>query len=409
MGLLDFLKKKKTFQKTTGTPVSAVNVSPNTSTQGNGVSIIIEQLTEIGSISINKLTEIKNSHIVTAINSLLHSTVTTKSTIENITKEIKSSKDGELCRIIGAKFEDLANSGNTRGAKRGFVRGNKNIDKQVEFVSVKEDHKAEILANTGVAAMDVVSSVVGQYYMNQVNNQLSTLNDNLTKVADFLDIQYQSAVASLVESVYNSSKYQFSNAENEELRRRELDNIQLFKSECQKLLNQAEVTLEKLTDKDVGNYDYYEKNVIEIDKWSQYQKMLIKLLYEIDVIDFALHLGIKSKEQCFASFSLHTEKSASIHSRLLNWHKSQCDLLKINVDECRRKHSGILGWLEKPISLINNDWNYRAIEGETAKMIKGQIAETERSSNFDKSLFEQDVHIIINDGKYYYLPQGEDE
>ena len=75
MGLLDFLKKKKTFQETTGTPVSAMNVSPNTSTQGNGVSIIIEQLTEIGSISINKLTEIKNSHIVTAINSLLHSTV----------------------------------------------------------------------------------------------------------------------------------------------------------------------------------------------------------------------------------------------------------------------------------------------------------------------------------------------
>ena len=134
--------------------------------------------------------------------------------------------------------------------------------------------KGAVVTNAGAAVMSVASMVVGQYYMRQVGSQLSLIGDRLSKVIEFLDVQYKSEVASLMESVYNISKFQISSVENEELRARELDNIQNLRKDCQRLLNQAETTIEALTSKNCSSYSDYESKVKEIDKWNQYQMVL---------------------------------------------------------------------------------------------------------------------------------------
>lgn len=264
-----------------------------------------------------------------------------------------------------------------------------------------------VVANAGAAVMGVVSMVVGQYYMHQVDSQLGLISDHISRIVDFLDIQYKSQVASLMESVYNISKFQISSIENEELRGCELDKIQLLRGKCQELLNQAEITLETLTSKNCPSYDDYEKAVKEIGKWSQYQTILVKPLYQINILDFILHLGIKSKEQCFGSFALHTGKIETIHTRLVGWHTTQCEVLKIDLTESRRKHTGVLAWLEKPISWINDDWNYQAVGGQMVRMIKGQTADLTTIAYTEDNLFNEDVQIIVRDGKYYYLPTSD--
>ena len=250
--------------------------------------------------------------------------------------------------------------------------------------------------------------VVGQYYIHQVDTQLSLISDHLSKVIDFLDIQYKSEVASLMESIYTISKFQISSIENEVLRNRELDNIQELKKDCQRLLNQAETAIETLTSKVYSIYDEYESKIKEIEKWNQYRMILVKLLYQLNVLDFTLHLGIKSKEQCFGSFSLHTSKLETLHIRLVEWHKKQCQALKIDLDESRRKHTGILGLLAKPISWINDDWNYAIIRTQTVRMIKHQIDDVGEITYTSDNLFDDNVEIIARDGKYYYLPPKQD-
>ena len=141
-------------------------------------------------------------------------------------------------------------------------------------------------------------------------------------------------------------------------------------------------------------------------KWSQYQTILVKLLYQINILDFTLHLGIKAKDQCFGSFALHTSKIESIHIRLVNWHNNQCDLLKIDLNECHRKHTGFLAHLEKPISWINDDWNYQEIDGQMVKKIREQTADISTISYTTDNLFDEEVQIIAKDNKYFYLPQS---
>lgn len=408
MGLFDIFKKKKKQDNTElvvteiETDNSSVSVVP---VESQGLAILMEKLPTTYSLDENSLIEITDSHVLARIDSLVPSLGTTGTSIGNVVKAVKAAKGETLYRVVLQKGGELVDSRGMVGAKRAIVRGPNRIRENANLIAEPRGlDKGAVVANAGAAFMGVASMVVGQYYMAQVDGQLSLISDSISRVVDFLDVQYKSEVASLMESVYNISKFQISSIENEELRNRELDNIQELRKDCQRLLNQAETTIETLTSKTYSSYDKYESKVKEIEKWNQYQMILVKLLYQLNILDFTLHLGIKSKEQCFGSFSLHTAKIETLHSRLVGWHKNQCDVLKIDLAESRRKHTGLFGLLEKPISWINDDLNYEKVETQTVRMIKGQTAEVGEISYTSDNLFKEDVEIIARDGKYYYLP-----
>lgn len=408
MGLFDLFKKKK---KQNNTDVVVIESEPDNnetqivSTENNGLAVLMEQLPTTYSIDENSLIEITDSHVLARIDSLVPSLGTTGASIGNVVKSVQAAKGETLYRVVLQKGGELVDSRSMVGAKRAMALGPNGIRENANLIEVPQGlDKGAVVANAGAAVMGVASMVVGQYYMAQVDNQLALISDSLSRVIDFLDVQYKSEVASLMESVYNISRFQISSIENEELRSRELDNIQELRKDCQRLLNQAETTIETLTSKTYSSYSEYESKIKEIEKWNQYQMVLVKLLYQLNILDFTLHLGIKSKEQCFGSFSLHTTKIETLHTRLVDWHKNQCEVLKIDLDESRRKHTGVLGWLEKPISWINDDWNYEKVGTQTVRMIKGQTADVGEITYTSDNLFEEDVEIIARNGKYYYLP-----
>lgn len=405
MGLFNFFRKRKKQEEIPEIVPTVEEAAPAISkNEEEGLTVLLEQLPTTYGLENSNLVEITDSHVLARIDSLIPSAVTTATSVGNIIKGVKS-KSETFYRVVLKKGGTLVDSQNTAGAKRGFTRVNGLIHENAEWIPTNypTDNRA-IIANAGATVMSVSSMVVGQYYIQQVNAQLGLISDYISKVIDILDIQYKSQVSSLIESVYGISKFQMSTIENEELRGRELNTIQQLRSDCQELLNRAETTLDTLIAKNSHNYDEYEKTVKEIDKWSQYQKILIKLLYQIDILDFTLHLGVKSKEQCFGTFTLHTDRIESIHTRLVAWHNVQCDILKIDLEECRRKNTGFLAWLEKPISLINDNWNYQSVEDQTIRMIKGQTDEIPSATHFNENLFNEDVQIIAYDGKYYYYP-----
>lgn len=405
MGLFDLFKSKKKKDIAVVEIKPENNGDPIVSTEHQEVTVLLEQLPITYSLDENVLIEITDSHILARIDGLVHSLSTIGTSIGNVVRSVQSSKGETLYKVILQKGGKLADSRGMLGAKRAIALGPNGIRENANLIEVTKGlDKGAVVANAGAAVMGVASMVVGQYYMAQVDNQLSLISDSISKVIDFLDVQYKSEVASLMESVYNISRFQISSIENEELRRRELDNIQELRKDCQRLLNQAETAIETLTSKTLSSYDEYESKIKEIEKWNQYQMILVKLLYQLNILDFTLYLGIKSKEQCFGSFSLHTTKIETLHTRLVGWHKQQCKVLKIDLDESRRKHTGFIGLLQKPISWINDDWNYEKVETQTVKMIKSQTADIGEITYTSDNLFEEDVEIIAQNGKYYYYP-----
>lgn len=264
------------------------------------------------------------------------------------------------------------------------------------------------MENAQAAVMNVASMVVGQYYMNQITLHMTAISVSLEKLLEIEEIKYKSEVETLLESVFETAQFQIASIENEELRNREANKIQNKKNKCQNLLNQAENHLNNLLNKKITTFIDYEKSTVNIEKWKSYTQILIDLFYKIDVLDFAIHKGQKSKEQCFKTYELHKNNAIEIKNQLIAWHNVQQEHFDIDLENNRVAHDGFLSLIKKPISIINDDWNYKKLKSKTKHMILNQIEnDVEQSKEFD-NLFEKDIQIIIKEGKYYYLPNNTD-
>ena len=70
------------------------------------------------------------------------------------------------------------------------------------------------------------------------------------------------------------------------------------------LLNQANVTISELSSKEGEFFEKYDKLMSEVAIWQKYQGALTEVLYMIADLNYTLHLGAISKEQCYAAYSV---------------------------------------------------------------------------------------------------------
>ncbi len=265
MTLFNVFKRKKKKKISNEVIQSIEESSTIENIQKDDFFLLLERLPENGNLDETGLVEITNSHILGKIESFIFSAGSTGLSIKNAVNSVKG-KNETLYKIALQKGGQLANSTKTTGAKKAFTIKNNRIQENADLIPVFQTiDTGAIITNVGAAAMNVASMVVGQYYMSQIDARLNSISNGLSKIIDFLDIQYKSQVASLTESVYAISKFKISSLENEELRNRELDNLQSLRNKCQELLNQAETTLETLIDKNCSSYNDYEKTVKEIN------------------------------------------------------------------------------------------------------------------------------------------------
>lgn len=398
MGLFNLFKKKREKEL----PIVAENTRGNFSSEcDKGLSVLMETLPSVREIDRDKLIEITDPTILARVDSLVPTIGMTGINIGNAVKQSSET----LYKVVLTGGGQLVDSRAIAGAKRAISMGKDGIAEHANLFEVKPDSFGKVL-NVGTSALNVASMIVGQYYMQQVDTKIATISTCVKEISETLEIEYKSKVASLVESVYNASKYQIANISNEELREHEISNVQELRKDCQTLLNHAEEKLGMLISEKYGEYKDYENAIREIEKWRQYRAILMQLLYQINTLDFAFYLGGKTKEHCFGSFELHKNKEEALHNAIVAWHNEQCDLLKIDVNEAKRKQTGVLGLLEKPIGLINKELLYKQMEKETIRLIKSQIADLSQIDMSASNCFEEDVEIYIMDGKKYYLPKN---
>ena len=364
-----------------------------------GLEVVLASLpTAIDEIQ-GHLVEIKGPSVLARIDAVIP-TASVAGT--NIAKAVSSTGE-TLYKVVLKNGGQLVDSRTVAGAKRAMAMGKNGI---VEHANLLEATPSKLnkVANVGTSVFSVASIIVGQYYMQQIDTKIGAISDELKGIASTLDIQYRSQAVSLIESVYNISKFQMDTIANEELRLRELDNIQELRKDCQTLLNQAEAEIETILGTEQPTYDSYASAIKKIEKWSRYQSILVQVLAQINELDFALSMGAKTKEHCYGSFGLHTKKLDEIHTQILSWHKEQCEHLQIDIDEERRKNTSIFAkLLEKPITAIREEWMYKSLDKETVDLIKSQTAEMQQLSYDTNNPFAEDVEIVVRGDKKYYL------
>lgn len=348
----------------------------------------------------NKLVEINDSKVISHVNSLIPGLIQTGISGFNL---VNSTKD--VYRVVLPAGAKLANSKTMKGAFRAIYHGANGIKGQANLVKDTTQKGIGIAANSVSSVMNVASMVVGQYYMSQINNELDKINNNLSEIKNFQDNEYKGRVISLVSHVKNIADFKVEILEDNDLRILKINKLERLQEECTKLLGQANLTIEGYSKKTDLKYEEYEKIVGESQNWFMYQNLLLYTLSKISDLSYTLNLGKSSREQCSDILTKYKKEVSKIQNFLNSWHSEMVQSLNINLESNLIKRVGIDKVIHYPLNLIDEKYNYRSIDENTTKMIKGQSSKFEIQSNYDTSeLYNEDVQIISKGGKLYYLP-----
>lgn len=301
--------------------------------QMNQLMIQLEQLPAEAILDESKLMEITDSKVLARVNNLVPELFQAGNAAGNAVQAIQANAQVLYQAIIPAGAQ-LANSKDMVGAVRGMYHGTEGVKGHANLVAIQQN--ADVVANVAASAMGVASMVVGQYYMTQINAELSEINAGITKIADFQDNEYKSKVFALVAQIQKVAKFQVDILDNDELRLSEIDNINRWEQECIQLLGQANLSIAGFANGKDLDYEVYEKVI-------PYQKTLMEVMTKIAELKHTLHLGAVSREQCGALLPTYSKQVQSALEQLSEWHKDQVKKLEINVDESSRKRMGFDG------------------------------------------------------------------
>lgn len=354
----------------------------------------------------SKLVEITDSKVLARVNNL----VPGLAQVGNAANNAVQANGGILYRAIIPAGAILTDSKAMAGAVRGFYRGADGIQGHANLVATEAQKGTAAVANTAAAAMGVASMVVGQYYMTQINAELGEISDGISKIADFQDNEYRSKVFGLVAQVKTITSFQVEILQNDELRDSKISQLNSLEQECIELLGLANLTLAGYAKKEGLDYKAYEKELHEAQNWYMYQKTLLDVLYKISDLRYALHFGTVSREQCTALLPTYIKQVADVQEKLSEWHQNTAKCLSIDTSETRRKRDHLDGVIHFLPGLFNDDFNFRSISKDTASMIQVQAIGYVGTHPYDESnLYQEDVQLIVKNGKVYYLPESKAE
>lgn len=357
------------------------------------------------------LYEITDISLITRINGLVQSG--TQQLLQNV-------HQGSLQRAIedAGKFlksdipvDQLTKAKNIPGGLRATLMGKNGIEKNAvltEFDSSKLSQSGK--SAIGIAkVMNISSMIVGQYYMSQVCSKLVDVSKRISSIGDFQQREFKSKIMALINNVEEISRFSSEILENHELRRRELHQLNEYKNDAVQLLEQVNITIQELTQKNITKILEYQSIVDEFEKLLGYQNILTIILEEISKLIYTLNLGEVSREKCFSSFDNILNHSNESRKLIPKWHQSNIKKLGIELVKNRYKKQGIESFVAKPLLLIDKKWDYKQLESGLKKKIIHQRKNAETVTNRPEILFEENVELILKDGKYYFVNTKKDK
>ena len=359
----------------------------------------IERITALDEIEKMHLSEIKDSGVISRLSQSIPA-------IPGIATGVLSSKAMQnTYKVVIPKGEQLVQSKGIAGAVRGFYRSSKGIKGHANLVKASTSNvaKASELANIANAGFNIGALVVGQYYMSEINSKLEMMNRDISKISDFQDKEFKSRIMSLAALVMEISQFSVDIIENEEVRNQKLVALESMKENSTELLGQVNETIIGISQSsDNPDYKAYEERVEELTNLVEHQNILINMLNEISRLTYLLGQGSRSIKMCFSIYNTYLEHSTQARNKLVLWHDNQVETFKIDLENNRMTKRGIEGLFAQIPAIVDDKWRYKVLKEGLAEKITNQ-AHTEHVGEIEqKAVYEEDVQVIIRDGKFYY-------
>lgn len=235
-------RKKKKVTSDISKEVALAKKSEISESNSDFLSLMpkFEILSEDVSVEEDKVHEISDEIVINRLNKLVPQLVNgykqfaDKKVVEHI-KELENTKFYQIIIPEGAK---LYKSKDLAGAFRGGYSVNGQLAGQANLVPVTIGNARDLssIADTTATVMNVASLVVGQYYMSEINDKMEKMLGNLDKIADFQQMEFKARILALISKVGKISQFNAEIIENEEIRKRTLDNLSRHEDEATELL-----------------------------------------------------------------------------------------------------------------------------------------------------------------------------
>jgi hypothetical protein len=404
-------KKKKVTSDISKEVIPVIN-SEISESNSNFLSLMpkFEILPEDVSVEQDKVHEISDKIVINRLNKLVPQIVNGYKQFadKKVVEHIKQIENNNVFQVIIPEGAKLYKSKDLAGAFRGGYSVNGQLAGQANLVPIKnEDAKdLSLMADTTATVMNVASMVVGQYYMSEINDKMGKMLGSLDKIADFQQMEFKARILSLINKVGKISQFNVEIIENEEIRKRTLDNLSRHEDEATELLQQVNLSIENLVSKNKSNdFEQYRDNIHEFDKLITYQQYLLSILEEIGRLVYLLNMGMTSSEYCYSSFNNYIKQSTGARNQLVNWHKNKIKQFEIDLKKKRYAKQGFKVFLVAPTTWINNDWKYNELSKSVVTKIEKQSSNSLNFKKLTNDLLNKETKIISKNGKYYYLTE----
>ena len=404
--------KKKKVTSDISKEVAPAKNSEISESNSNFLSLMpkFEILPEDVNVEEDKVHEISDEIVINRLNMLVPQIVNgykqfaDKKVVEHI-KEIENTK---LYQIIIPEGAKLYKSKDLAGAFRGGYSVNGQLAGQANLVPVTIGNARDLssMADTTATVMNVASLVVGQYYMSEINDKMEKMLGNLDKIADFQQMEFKARILALISKVGKISQFNAEIIENEEIRKRTLDNLSRHEDEATELLQQVNLSIEHLVSKNTSNdFEQYKENTYEFDKLITYQQYLLSILEEIGRLVYLLNIGMTSSEYCYSSFNNYIKQSTGARNQLVNWHKNKIKQFEIDLKKKRYAKQGMEAIFFTPVTWFSNEWKYNELSKSVVAKIEKQSSNSLNFKNLTNDLLNKEIKIISKNGKYFYLTE----
>lgn len=404
--------KKKNVTSDISKEVAPAKKSEISESNSNFLSLMpkFEILPEDVNVEEDKVHEISDEIVINRLNMLVPQIVNgykqfaDKKVVEHI-KEIENTK---LYQIIIPEGAKLYKSKDLAGAFRGGYSVNGQLAGQANLVPVTIGNTRDLssMADTTATVMNVASLVVGQYYMSEINDKMEKMLGNLDKIADFQQMEFKARILALISKVGKISQFNAEIIENEEIRKRTLDNLSRHEDEATELLQQVNLSIEHLVSKNTSNdFEQYKENTYEFDKLITYQQYLLSILEEIGRLVYLLNIGMTSSEYCYSSFNNYIKQSTEARNQLVNWHKNKIKQFEIDLKKKRYAKQGMEAIFFTPVTWFSNEWKYNELSKSVVAKIEKQSSNSLNFKNLTNDLLNKEIKIISKNGKYFYLTE----
>jgi hypothetical protein len=178
--------------------------------------------------------------------------------------------------------------------------------------------------------------------------------------------------------------------------------LENHKATATELIGQVNITIaEEVAKSPNPNYNDYHAKVNDFAMLVGYQTALVSVLEEISKLTYLLGKGAESTESCYAVFKKYLGQTTQTRIALADWHDRQVQSLKIDLEKERIAKSGIEAVAAVIPSIFVSDFKSKNLKQGFAQEISSQTQSlSERSV---EPVYDDDVEIVIKDGRYYYL------